>query len=640
MNYCLYNARRIYHDIEVYPNFFCCAVRGDNEQTHVFMVNPFTGQNDLEDMARFYDYVEASDVEVMSANGLHYDTPVLNYTLKYRHLFKDCADACKQIKLMSNLIFQSETWWKAFDPELRKSRWLEADCFRYWSSELRKEKQISLKKLGIQLNFPVVQELPFDPEKPLREEDIPTLILYCAVYDVGILHRIFTSKFNWQGQISSFEEMLQLRKDAVRQYGFSKDCYSWDSVRLGLEVLLKDLPEEERAKLLDPSLDFTVEEILHPVIKFDDEQCSIWWDKKDKCYVASCFKAMLNHLKNRRIDEDIAYRVHHHNAVYDVKKGGLHTRNKAIVYGRKPGYTLHTIDVASYYPTLGALFKSALAKKIGEIKDQRLGLKSQGLGKTPEANLLKLAMNGSIGKTQQSKSPVENPRYFYSITINGQMMLLMLIQEISKIPGAEVVVANTDGIEVYVPDKYTEQFKAVCKEWERITTMELEYDTYEKIIMLNVNNYLAIPEKGGKPKTKGLFVIEPDLGNSCDFRIVPKLLHEYFIKGIEPEIAIDRLDFNIFDYCGSQKVNRNYEVYWGGQKVPQRLNRYYVSTEGKGLFKKKDGKKLGFGGLTGYGVVIFNDSNEPLKAIDKQFYIKKVRDVLRQISTRATTLFD
>lgn len=643
MNYRLYNERRIYHDIEVYENFFCCAVVGELGDEYVFEVNPFTGRNDLPEMAKFYTHVEINEVEVVSANGLHYDTPVLNYALTHYKVFKDAADACKQIKLMSNLIFQSNTWWRAFQSDLRKSRWVQIDAFCYWSAQLRQEKQISLKKLGIQINFPVVQELPFDPDKPIPKGAIPELINYCKNFDVGILRRLFKAKFNWQGQKSSFEEMLELRKEAIAEYGFGVECYSWDSVKLGLEILLKDLSSEDREKLLDPSTNFKVKDILHPVIKFDDEECTVYWDKKDKSYVASCFKAMLLHLQERNITDEISYRVHHGTAVYDVKTGGLHSRNKATIYDHRPGCTLHTVDVGSYYPTLGTLFSTAISARIGQIKDRRLALKAKGLGKTPRATLLKLSMNGSIGRTRQKNSPIENPRYFYSITMNGQLMLLMLIEAVSKIPGSDVVVANTDGIEVYIPDQYTDQFKKICKQWEDLTSMELEYDTYEKIIMLNVNNYLAVPSKGGSPKTKGVFVLNPDLGNSSDFRIVPKLLHKYFLENVQPEDAIKTIPFDIFDYCGSQKVNRTYEVYWGGKRVNQRLNRYYVSGEGKGLYKKKDGEgqKKAFGGLSGCAVMLFNDARVEVNpdSVNYDFYIKKVRDVIDQISARANTLF-
>jgi hypothetical protein len=182
----------------------------------------------------------------------------------------------------------------------------------------------------------------------------------------------------------------------------------------------------------------------------------------------------------------------------------------------------------------------------------------------------------------------------------------------------------------------------ICKNWEKETTMELEYDEYEKIIMMNVNNYLAIPKSGGKPKTKGLFVLEPDLGNSVDFLIIPKMLHEYYLNGIKPEDSINKIPFDIKDYCGGQKVSRQFEVVWGQEKLPQRLNRYYISIHGKALYKKKKGNVNlnAFPGLSGKGVVILNNLDEPLLPIDQQFYIQEAYKIINEIEPANRTLFD
>ena len=644
--YKLLFTKRIYHDIEVAENFFCDAVEDHEGNSHIFMVNPFTGQNDLVHMKFFYGHITRQKIEVVSGNGKHYDSPVLMFIFDNIDTWikngLSCLQMCLEIKIFSNLIFFAREWWK-IEPKYwnyRSAPWIEVDIFCFWSPMTRETKGISVKKLGIQTNFPVVQELPFDPHLPVREENIPLILKYCLKYDVGILKHLFSISFNWQGQKSSFEEMLDLRKEAVQIYGFGTECYSWDSVKLGVAVLTSSLSDKQKEKLINKSLNFTIKDITHPVIKFDDVDCNVNYDKKDESHVATCFKAMFDHLQPRKVTESISYRVHWGNAVYDVKTGGLHTRNKPIVFTANEKRNIESIDVASYYPTLGALFGSAISARIEQVKDERLALKAAGLGKKPKANLLKLGLNGGIGKTRQANSDIENPRFFYSITMNGQMMLLMLVEDLEKLPGVEVIMANTDGLELYVPPAQRESFLTICKAWEKKTSMELEYDQYSKIIVLNINNYLAIFPDGRKPKTKGIFVTEPDLGNSSDFLIIPKILQLYYVDGIPLQEGIKKILFDIMDYCGCQKVDRTYKVVLGQTELPQRLNRYYVSKEGQAMFKTRNGKLYNFSKLKGAGICLYNNIyTDKVHPVDINFYINKANEIIGQIERRATTLF-
>lgn len=601
----------------------------------------------MAEMRNFYDHCVFNRVEIVSFNGLHFDTPIINFVLDtYTHIMnsgKSLFDFCKSIKQFTNLIIDSEEWWKAHSSfrSYRSSKFNEIDLYCYWSKELRIAKGISLKKLGVQVGYPVVQDLPFDPNENVGEANIPLVIEY-NIRDIEILRALMDAKFNWQGQKSSFEEMLQLRKDMVKEFGLPESCYSWDGVKLGVNILLQSVPLSKRPDLIDANQNFAIGSIIHKTVKFDPVTCQVWYEKKNEATTASCFHAMVEDLKKKKPEDPIKYRVYHHGATYDLGRGGLHTKNAAKIYDSRPGYRLITADVASYYPRLAGLFKSLLSRKITELMEARMALKAVGLGKSPKANGQKLAMNGSIGQTYQDKSAIFNPKFFYSITINGQLMLLMLIEKLTKLPGVEVVVANTDGFEAYCPEDQYDKFMKICTDWEAATTMELEYDEYSKIIMKNVNNYLALPKGGGKPKTKGLFVLDPDLGNSVDFLIVPKMLHEYYLKGIKPEVSINQIPFDIKDYCGAQKVSRQFEVVWGHDTLPQRLNRYYLSTQGKALYKKKKGniKLNAFPGLSGKGVVIFNDLNEALLPIDQQFYIQEAYKIINEIEPPNRSLFD
>ena len=40
-------------------------------------------------------------------------------------------------------------------------------------------------------------------------------------------------------------------------------------------------------------------------------------------------------------------------------------------------------------------------------------------------------------------------------------------------------------------------------------------------------------------KLKGQFITDPELGSSCDFLVIPKMLEWYFIQNIKPETVIE-----------------------------------------------------------------------------------------------------
>ena len=79
------------------------------------------------------------------------------------------------------------------------------------------------------------------------------------------------------------------------------------------------------------------------------------------------------------------------------------------------------------------------------------------------------------------------------ITVNGQLSLLMLYEMLmERIPDAAGLLLNTDGVEIRIPRKYKDEYLSICKEWEEITQLNLEHDTYQKIVLGDVNNYIAV----------------------------------------------------------------------------------------------------------------------------------------------------
>ena len=92
-----------------------------------------------------------------------------------------------------------------------------------------------------------------------------------------------------------------------------------------------------------------------------------------------------------------------------------------------------------YYPEhLGPRFVEVYQ----QLKDQRL-LHKKG---TPENDMLKLALNGVYGASNDQFSIFYDPRFTMQITITGQLALAMLAERLSGV--ARLIQCNTDGITI------------------------------------------------------------------------------------------------------------------------------------------------------------------------------------------------
>jgi len=136
---------------------------------------------------------------------------------------------------------------------------------------------------------------------------------------------------------------------------------------------------------------------------------------------------------------------------YDYGLGGIHAAKTGVHRGttERP---LKTYDVASYYPNMAianniapAHLGKAFCVTYSKLYQMR---KEQPKGSAANA-ALKLALNGVYGDSGNEFSPLYDPQYTMSITVGGQMLLTMLIEQLIIKCNAEVVMANTDGFEFF-----------------------------------------------------------------------------------------------------------------------------------------------------------------------------------------------
>lgn len=183
------------------------------------------------------------------------------------------------------------------------------------------------------------------------------------------------------------------------------------------------------------------------------------------------------------------------NKIYDFGLGGLHSRNKNEIYRADAETYLIDVDVASYYPSLMINYKfkpDFLSDKwlqtYAGIREERLKAKKDG--NKIKANALKIVLNSIYGKFNSIYFYAHDPKTAYSVTINGQLILLKLI-EMFELAGMQVVSANTDGVTVFVKKRDYSTFKAIKSDWEKMFKLELEENYYSILCMDSVNDYFA-----------------------------------------------------------------------------------------------------------------------------------------------------
>jgi hypothetical protein len=224
-------------------------------------------------------------------------------------------------------------------------------------------------------------------------------------------------------------------------------------------------------------------------------------------------------------------------------------------------------------------------------------------------------MNGCFGKSNDKYSYLYDPQGFMKITINGQLLLTMLAEQLVKI--STILQCNTDGITVRIKKGNVGKMNEMIKQWEDLTQLEMESVNYSKMIIANVNNYMAITTYGDV-KYKGDFEIDKVMKGEIQYhkdhskRIVPLAVSLYFTHGIPVRDTIlnhlkksdDYYDgkiknHGIFDFLlgvkskGGKKGTPKMILkdFTGGElneTVLQKTNRYYIANKGGHFVKRYD----------------------------------------------------
>jgi len=619
------------YDLETLTNCFVgvfLSYKGSNR--HVFIVHPL--KNDLPDLIRFLQACKKEKSWFFGYNNISFDAQIIEHILKNadRYITIDADEFTREIYSYAQTVIEKSNRgeWQDY-PEWKLSM-RQVDIFKlnHWDNDA---KRTSLKWVQYGIDWHNVEEMPHPHYKPvIGLETLSTIVKYC-INDVESTKAIFVDE--------NMKKQINLRGKLSKEYDIN--LYSASEPRISKEIFIHFLSKKLKypAKVIKELRTIRdcvpVDPLILPYVEFRTPEFNnmlSWFKKLNIVITDGKIKGPQHIMTYKGVD-----------TVYAL--GGIHGCIKSGIYESDKDWAIVTADVTSFYPNLAIRNKWSPAHipndAFCELYEWFFEERKKYDKKNPLNYLFKIILNSTYGLSKSKHSFLYDPELTFRITVNGQLLLSMLYEMISlRIPEGIALMQNTDGLEFKIPRDKVELFNQVCKEWETLTSLQLETDTYRKMIIRDVNNYIAVYESGGV-KCKGAFEFKDlPLHKNKSFLVVPKALYEYFVNGVKPQDYLDT-NKNIFDYCGGAKIKGDWfftaEYIKDGMYYKdklQKLVRYYVATSGVKLVKSHpDGRDIQLESGKWLQRVFnkFYDCPFDDYQVDKRYYLEQINQEIANI---------
>lgn len=443
--------------------------------------------------------------------------------------------------------------------------------------------------------------VPFDIDRKLTPEEIAETIKYCR-HDVEQTAEIFLERQE------EFNTMMYF----IQHFNLPLSCISKTKSQLAAVIL----GGNGKGQSFNDEFNFPILDCLQI--------------KKYK-HVVEWYKNPENHDYEKSQSVTVAGVKH------TFAWGGLHSDHDKPI--NEKGIFL-MIDVTAYYPSQQARFKFGYRvmdnpENFEFIHSSNIEFKKKG---DKKARLpFKIMDNAISGQMKQKTSKLYDPMGNNSICVNGQLLLLDLIEHLERnVPNFRLIQSNTDGILIKL-SKY-EDFDIVddtVYEWEQRTGMEMGIDTFiGELFQKDVNNYLIVDRENGAIKTKGSYVKKLSRLD-YDLPIVNKAVVAYMTDGTPVEQTVLQCN-DLKEFQQVKKISGKYKyILHGDEVLKERCVRCFASKD------MNDGGLVKIHATTGRPAkvestpehcFIWNGSIDGIKfphKLNKQWYIDTARKRLK-----------
>lgn len=319
------------------------------------------------------------------------------------------------------------------------------------------------------------------------------------------------------------------------------------------------------------------------------------------------------------------------------------------------------IDVAAMYPSIMDKFKletTAGGTKLSEAMREIINLRNNAKDKS-ERNVYKLISNAIYGQLRNKHSIFYSPSMATAITINGQLVMLELIEQLHE-AGIQLIQANTDGVTVKCGDDQESKLKDIIDAWQAKWELELTYDKYNKWFQPNVSNIFAIDVDGNYKATGCFRTITSQVCHTLGLKpnVHYKMIVDHLITG-EPMDAskYDTIDFFGVSTCtrkGTQEIQTpvDFKISKNGKRtvIEWKTENVLINPHSNRYYYKKDvDNRLAVRGATGRytkkvdNVEVMNDGFAATD-IDYDRYVaeakKELAGYLEKVPTSGVTGID
>jgi hypothetical protein len=597
------------YDIETYPNVFTLAVEHvDAPLRWAFEISPW--RNDSKEIISFLQYLRDTRARMVGFNNLGFDYSVLHTLIRMGY-----SDARTLYDKAMAIIYgqdDGDRWMHLVKPSDRFVDQIDLYKIHHFDNKAR---STSLKVLEFNMRSASIEDLPFPVGTELTQDQVPVLKQYNA-HDVDQTKAFYFKTL----------EMIAFREDLTKKY--QRDFMNHNDTKIGKDYFTMKLEEagvpcyefgpQGRVPKQTKRPTIALKDAILPWIEFQQPE----------------FTRILTWLKNQVITEtkgvfeDVTCAVNGFTFVFGL--GGIHGSVESEIHESDDLNVIVDLDVSSYYPNLAItnrFYPAHLGEQFCDIYQHLYEQRKTYGKKTAENAMLKLALNGVYGDSNNPFSVFYDPLFTMSITLNGQLLLCLLAEGLMHIDGLKLIQVNTDGLTVRVPRDNKWMVDTARAAWELRTKLQLEEAIYSRMFIRDVNSYIA-QYVNGSVKRKGAYEYNIGWHQNHGGLVIPKVAEKVLIDGAPIRETVENWP-DIMDFMLRTKVPRSSHLAWGETKV-QNTSRYYIAKDGKPLVKwmpplaKKPGVWRQIGVESGWNVQICNDIADATMPVDFDYYIQEV----------------
>jgi hypothetical protein len=624
------NKRVWVYDLETLDIFTATFIDRDSDETRVFVISKSKDERE-----QLFAFLKTEVSGLIGYNSVHFDGQVIEY------MFRNPNCTPQDIKRYAKIITSEDN--RRPDVAEWQFRIPQLDLFRSLSLST-KAKRTGLKWCEFMMDLENIEDMPSQGEGENWEE----MVLSYNLNDVIATKELYLR----------FKHEVDLRRAITNRDGIN--VMNSTEPDMAKKLFGNYLSRAMRIPLNDLRSMATTRDVVHVkdiIFPYVDFKLPI-------------FKDVLEHFKTLSLENKANFEkvVTYTGIPIVYGLGGIHAAPKNRIFESNERKIIKSLDVVSFYPNLmirNNLCPAHLPKDIflplyeGFFNERRSIPKSD-----PRNYILKILLNSTYGLTNDEYSFLRDRAVTLSICINGQLLLTMLLEMLAEKIPLDLVMMNTDGFEVSIPREYEEVYSSVCKEWETLTNLELEFVDYQKLIISDVNNYIGI-YTNGKTKTKGKYEFKDiPLHKNKSHSIIPYSVFNYWVHGTPVEETIKK-HRNIFDFCAGVKAKysgergqSSYELHSIAIqdleiKKLSKTVRYYICNKNHDgyLMKRYSGGVIEQVEAPSRNGKVFKDwkvkyFNKSFKVdnfadynIDYQYYTMKANDWINEFNVKQMSLF-